>query len=176
MEQNVPFEFDQSIYSYHLPPFYRTTKGMLIIGGCVVLAAALIGLLVWWRTRKRPLTLKAWGQREVAALAKELRQDPVNYKRYFGAVTFFIKQYLHRLYDWPFIDKTDEEVKAFLVDKQEVPESLKGQFDELFSYAQMVKFADQAALAEKASDAQRILKNTLASLEVPQPTAAEQAQ
>lgn len=159
-----------AVYGYYLPSFWQTTAGMLTMAG-IAFAVAAVLVFIWWRVcrRPKPMTLSRWAKRELAALKAELAKDDdkVNYKRFFGAVTFFIKQYLFRLYAWQILDKTDEEVKAFVEDKQEVSKAMKLQFEELFSYAQMVKFADKSALHEKAEDALRIATQVVKELKAP---------
>lgn len=160
----------QALYDYCLPSFWQSGTGIaLIAGGALALCGTLV--FVWWRLwgRTRPMTLSLWAKRELAALKAELakEEDKVNYKRFFGAVTFFIKQYLFRLYGWQILDKTDEEVKVFVEDKKEVSAAMKQQFEELFSYAQMVKFADKSALHEKAEDAMRITTQVVKELKPP---------
>jgi hypothetical protein len=96
-----------------------------------------------------------------------LTMSHVNYKFFFSAATFFLKQYLHRLYGWKVLDKTDDELLAFVKVHDEVPELIVKQVEELLSYAQMVKFADQAALAEKADEALTCLKMVVKRLRLP---------
>lgn len=160
----------KALYGYAIPSFWQSTLGVVIVVASIVTIVALL-YLVWWRFwgQPQPMTLSLWAKRELAALKAELAkdEDKVNYKRFFGAVTFFIKQYLFRLYQWQILDKTDEEVKAFVEDKQEVSKAMKQQFEELFSYAQMVKFADKSALHEKAEDAMRIATQVVKELKPP---------
>lgn len=160
----------EALYGYYLPSFWQTTTGMVVLAAGTLLLAV-VAVFVWWRIwgRPKPMTLARWAKRELAALKAELAKDDdkINYKRFFGAVTFFIKQYLFRLYSWQILDKTDEEVKAFVEDKQEVSKAMRLQFEELFSYAQMVKFADKSALHDKAEDALRIAKQVVKELKPP---------
>ena len=52
-------------------------------------------------------------------------------------------------------------------DKQEISKKLKQQFEEMFSYAQMVKFADKAALHERAEDTMRIVVQVVKEVSPP---------
>ena len=153
-----------AMYTYHLPSFWQTPAGIAVaIAGVCVVLIGLVLLWRWWR-RPAPLTLKRWAQLELKALRAELGKEEVNYKVFFGALTFFINQYLFRLYTWQILDKTDEEVKVFVADKTEISAAMKQQFAELFSYAQMVKFADKSALHDKAEEALRIATQVVKEL------------
>ena len=155
------------LYSYQLPAWWQTKQGalILIVGG--ILAIGMLCFLAWYRWWYRPpLTLTQWRDRELESLAEMLTHDHVNYKRFFGATTFFLKQYLLRLYGWQVLDKTDDELLAIVATKEEVPESLVPRIHELLSYAQMVKFADQVALAEKADEALRTVRTIVGRLQV----------
>lgn len=153
------------LYSYQMPAWWQTLQGtvVLTIGGSVLLLA--IGYGVWYRWWYRPpLTLEQWRERELVALREILNDEPVNYKRFFGAATFFLKQYMLRLYGWQVLDKTDDELLVFVTAQKQVPKKIHAQIAELLSYAQMVKFADQAALAEKADDAFKCLRDVVVQL------------
>lgn len=158
----------EPIYSYRMPAWWHTKQGgiTLIIGG--VLLCGMLTFLAWYRWWYRPpLTLEQWRERELKALRDMRAMPKVNYKLFFGAATFFLKQYLHRLYGWKVLDKTDDELLAFVAVQDEVPELLVKQIEELLSYAQMVKFADQAALAEKADEALTCLRMVVKRLQIP---------
>jgi len=156
-----------AIYSYELTSFWQTSAGIGIIVGIIIVATGFIAGALWYRKRRQPLTLRAWAEREIEEIARSTDAESVNYRVFFGKVTFFIKQYLVRLYAWPVLDKTDSELLAFVEDKQEIPKKLQTQFSELFSYAQMVKFAGEDALRERAQDAIRILRQVVETLLVP---------
>jgi len=146
------------LYSYQLPAWWQTTQGMLIIAGGSAVTTLLIAYLVWYRFwYKPPLTLEQWKTRELQALKSLLKRHPISYKRFFGAATFFFKQYLVRLFGWKVVDKTDDELWDFISTKNEIPAKLHGPIKELLSYAQVVKFADAQALAEKAEEAEYYL-------------------
>jgi hypothetical protein len=146
------------LYSYQLPAWWQTTQGMLIIVGSISLALLLIAYLVWYRFwYKPPLTLEQWKVRELQALKALLKRHPINYKRFFSAATFFFKQYLVKLFGWKVIDKTDDELWNFISTKNEISAKLHVPIKELLSYAQVVKFADAQALAEKAEEAEQYL-------------------
>lgn len=152
-------------YSYAMPAWWQTKQGGIIIIAAGIGLLALIALAVWYRFFYRPpLTLAQWRQRELRALQEMRSREVVNYKIFFGAVTFFLKQYLLRLYGWQILDKTDDELLGFLNQQKEIPASLRPRIEELLSYAQMVKFADQAALAERADEALTLLKLIVKSL------------
>jgi len=157
------------LYSYQLPAWWQTTEG-IIISICGVL---ILGLIIaaaawyrWWYTP--PLTLPQWCTRELAALTVLLERRPINYKRFFGAATFFFKQYLVHVYEWNVLDKTDDELWDFLEHKPEIPKKILPAIQELLSYAQIIKFADTQALAEKAEEAQEYLKIITGALQTPQ--------
>ncbi|MDQ5890462.1 MAG: hypothetical protein QG604_336 [Candidatus Dependentiae bacterium] len=146
------------LYSYQLPAWWQTTAGMLAIAAGVVALSLVIGGIVWYRWFYRPpLTLEQWAARELDALSTLLARQPVNYKRFFGAATFFFKQYLVRLHNWKVLDKTDDELWEFINGREEIPHNIRPAIKELLSYAQIVKFADAQALAEKAEEAQHYL-------------------
>ncbi len=157
------------LYSYQLPPWWQTTEGILIIvSGALILTAVIIGAIWyrWWYTP--PLTLAQWCERELTALTTLLERRPLNYKRFFGAATFFFKQYLVHVYEWNVLDKTDDELWEFLQQKSEIPKKILPAIQELLSYAQIIKFADAQALAEKAEEAQEYLKIITRALQTPQ--------
>lgn len=157
----------EPIYSYRMPVWWHTKIGILTLAGGGVLVLAMLAFLIWYRWwYQPPLTLEQWRERELRAL-RDMRGTPqVNYKSFFGAATFFLKQYLHRLYGWKVLDKTDDELLAFVSVQDEVPNVLLKQIEELLSYAQMVKFADQSALSEKADEAIICLKNVVKRLQL----------
>jgi|GEM_PF-2245425 len=148
--------FFTPLYSYQLPPWWQTPAGKCYIAGGITLAAACIAWLAWYRWwYKPPLTLPQWRAKELEALTALLTRQPVNYKRFFGAATFFVKQYLSKLYGWSLLDKTDDELWSFLQTKEEeFPPSLHEPIKDLLLSAQMVKFADADVLADKAALAQ----------------------
>jgi len=160
-------EFDHSIYSYELPPFYATTLGMLIIAAVVLVGGGALYALIRFLRRERPLSLQQWAMKEAEALSAELAKENVDYKRYFGAVTFFAKQYMQRLYGWQLIDKTDSEVSVFIAQQAEVSKSLRDEIAQLFSYALEVKFADQQALQSNADHAQTVVRQIIDELKPP---------
>ena len=86
------------LYSYQLPAWWQTTQGILIIAGVSTLALLLIAYALWYRFwYKPPLTLEQWKSRELHALKGLLKRHPISYKRFFGAATFFFKQYFKRI-------------------------------------------------------------------------------
>jgi len=158
-------ELFKPLYSYELPAWWQTKAGVMIIIAGAVVTCALLSFLAWYRWwYKPPLTLEQWRDKEIEALGTLLNRHPVNYKRFFGAATFFFKQYLTRLYGWKILDKTDDELWRFIEQKNEIPKELHGSIQELLSYAQIVKFADAQALAEKAEEAQKHLTTITSSL------------
>jgi hypothetical protein len=157
------------LYSYQLPAWWQTSQGMMLIGISIVSGITLIGTLVWYKWwYKPPLTLTQWCTKELAALTILLERNPRNYKRFFGAATFFFKQYLVHVYEWNVLDKTDDELWEFLQHKSEIPKKILPTIQELLSYAQIIKFADAHALAEKAEEAQEYLKIITGALQTPQ--------
>ncbi len=154
------------LYTYQLPAWWQTTQGMMAISAGTVLLALVIGFLVWYRYWYRPpLTLEQWSTQELKALGVLLSRHPINYKRFFGAATFFFKQYLVRLHGWKVLDKTDDELWDFISSRSEIPAKLYPAIKELLSYAQVVKFADAQALAEKAEEAQHYLEMIIDTLQ-----------
>ncbi len=146
------------LYSYQLPEWWQTTQGKVGIGMGMLILGVMIGYALWYRFwYKPPLTLEQWTARELQALKVLLERKPINYKRFFSAATFFLKQYLAKLYGWKVMDKTDDELWDFLETKTEIPPKLHPSIKELLSYAQTVKFADAQALAEKAEEAEHYL-------------------
>jgi len=157
------------LYTYELPAWWQTTEGIIIIaiGACALVAV--LTFLVWYRYWYRPpLTLEQWSTQELKALGILLNRQPINYKRFFSAATFFFKQYLVRLYGWKVLDKTDDELWDFISKREEIPAKLHPAIKELLSYAQVVKFADAQALAEKAEEAQNYLEMIIEALQVEQ--------
>jgi hypothetical protein len=147
------------LYSYQLPAWWQTTYGICGITAGGILVGLLVGYAIWYRFwYKPPLTLEQWTMRELNALKTLLNRHPINYKRFFGAATFFFKQYLVKLYGWNVMDKTDDELYEFIANQPHLPRSLHSPIKELLSYAQVVKFADAQALAEKAEEAEEYLK------------------
>ncbi|MDQ5940440.1 MAG: hypothetical protein QG632_166 [Candidatus Dependentiae bacterium] len=154
------------LYTYQLPAWWQTTQGMMIIGAGTILFTLVISFLVWYRYWYRPpLTLEQWSTQELKALGFLLSRQPINYKRFFGAATFFFKQYLVRLHGWKVLDKTDDELWDFVSGRSEIPAKLHPAIKELLSYAQVVKFADAQALAEKAEEAQHYLEMIISTLQ-----------
>ena len=131
----------QPVYSYRMPVWWQTKNGVLMLCGGLAILMGMLAFLAWYRWWYRPpLTLEQWRDRELRALRDMRAQSNINFKFFFSAATFFLKQYLHRLYGWKVIDKTDDELLAFVSVQDEIPERLVGQIEALLSYAQMVKF------------------------------------
>ena len=80
---------------------------------------------------------------------------------------FFLKQYLLRLYGWQVLDKTDDELLAIIATKKEISSKIIPRVEQLLSFAQMVKFADQNVLAEKADEGLRSIRLIIGSLQPP---------
>jgi len=157
------------LYSYQLPVWWQTKQGALTLlaGGMVLLV--MLAVAVWYLFFYRPpLTLTQWRTRELQALSDMLEAPTVNYKRFFSATTFFLKQYLLRLYGWQVLDKTDDELMAFVATKREVPKKLLPRIEQLLCLAQMVKFADQQALASNADEALSCLDAVVGELKAPE--------
>lgn len=155
------------LYSYKLPAWWQTLPGLITIGALSVTLLVLVAVGVWYQWFYHPpLTLEQWHTKEFKALRALLAREQVNYKQFFGAATFVFKQYLLRLYGWNVLDKTDEELWTFVTMRPEIPVALHEPIKKLLSYAQMVKFADESALAEstnKALDTLEEIVNTLRS-------------
>lgn len=153
------------LYSYQMPAWWQTPYGALVVmvGGVLLVLLVCYGAWYWW-WYKPPLTLAQWRERELTAIACILEQEQVDYKRFFGAATFFLKQYMLRLYGWQVLDKTDDELMVFVAAQKQVPKKMHQQIADVLSYAQMVKFADQAALAEKAEETMSCVREVVAQL------------
>jgi hypothetical protein len=158
------------LYSYQLPAWWQTTEGIMLILGGIIIGSMIIAYALWYRWwYTPPLTLTQWCTRELAALTVLLERRPMNYKRFFGAATFFFKQYLVHVYEWDVLNKTDDELWEFLQHKPEIPKKILPATQELLSYAQIIKFADAQALAEKAEEAQEYLKLITGALQPTDP-------
>jgi len=148
-------ELFKPLYTYKLPPWWQTTNGMLAIAAASLLLAALLAFGIWRRFfYKPPLTFAQWRNQELAALAVLLEKKHINHKHFFSVATFFLKQFLFKMYGWRVLDKTDDELWSFIETKTEIPASLHPALQELLSYAQLAKFADATVLKEKADEAQ----------------------
>lgn len=144
------------LYSYKLPPWWKTPQGIAIIAGCLLLLILGAGAIAWYRWwYKPPLTLAQWRAQELKALSMLLAKNHIDHRRFFGATTFFLKQFLVKLYGWQVLDKTDDELWDFIQHTEGVPASLYPMIQELLSYAQLAKFADAQVIQEKAEEAGR---------------------
>jgi hypothetical protein len=153
------------LYSFRMPPWWKTLPGILTITGMILVLIALIGFGIWYKWfYEPPLTFEQWHTKEFKALRSMLKKEQVNHKQFFGAVTFLFKQYLYRLYGWNVSGKTDEELWEFVVLRPEIDRSLHEPIKELLSYAQVVKFADQTELNKSTEQALATLEEIVDTL------------
>lgn len=161
------------LYSYKLPAWWQTPGGIAAIGGGILAALLCLAVAAWYRWwYTPPLTLAQWRLQELKALASLLAKNQIDHRRFFGATTFFLKQFLLKMYGWHVLDKTDDELWDFIQKKEtEIPKDLHPALQDLLSYAQVAKFADAQAIKEKAEEAERgVASITQTLLDIQQPS------
>lgn len=162
MPEEGPLPFND-ITEYHYQagvlnnPYYFT---FFLVG----LFAVIILVFFVWRYYRRTTVMTSWD----LALNQLLEFDPKNFDQQADFIKFYVgltrvlKWYVEKRFDLSVSDKTDDEVVVFLLQQAksrksyaELYSALDAQYadlEKLFEGAKYVKFAQVAALKERASN------------------------
>lgn len=140
-----PYEFKRNWVPYY------------VVGGLIV--ALLVGLILWWRLRKRPVAEEPVDLRPPWEIAYEklalLQSGPLlgeeKYKEFYIELTEIIRGFLGRVYRITVLDMTTEEFLA-IFKGMELPEGLFTQTSDLLRHADLVKFAKYIPARERADE------------------------
>lgn len=153
------------IYDYVYQPVWQTTPFKIGSGIIAVLVlAALIGLIIYLRRRKKQLSPWAWALREIASISLEKCVKKSDFKKVYFQLTDILKQYFQKRYGWQTINKTDDELINYLT-KQQFDYALLTELQKMFEGSLWVKFANQEMLKTQAQKdfktAVRVIEETL---------------
>lgn len=130
----APYEFKRNWVPYY------------ILGG--LLLALLIGVILWWRLRKKTQSgaavdlRPAWeiAYEELALLQTGSLLADEKYKEYYIELTEIVRGFLGRIYRVTVLDMTTEEFLA-VFKSMDLPDGLYTQTSDLLTHADLVKFA-----------------------------------
>lgn len=135
------------IYDYYTIPFWQTTWFMVLIAILIIMVIGAVCLfLLHKKNNQQPWQ---WAEQELSHLANTPLIHKADYKKFYFALTKIIKGYLHKQYLWMLHDKTDEELIAFLVEKNADPEIIE-MLKKIADGALWIKFANAQALKSQA--------------------------
>ncbi len=171
MKMNTGSEEVLDIFDFYYPPWYQPlwVKVLLALGVGMV-----IGCLLYWfvvRRRKVVKTAWEWALDSLKACNLDACETKNDYKLLYFAMTSTLKQYFFKRYVWDTLDKTDDELVAYLKEKK-FDAGLTQELHKMLEGAQTIKFANEDVIKIQAETdlkrAQAIVIHTI-------PTPAQQA-
>jgi hypothetical protein len=158
-EAPLPFN-DIAEYHYQAGvlnnPYYFITFTVCLIGVLIIAFFA-------WRYYRRTIILTSWdlAQNQLLELDPTKCDQQADFIKFYVGLTRVLKWYVEKRFDLSVNDKTDDEVVVFLLQQAtsrksyaELYNALDAQYadlEKLFEGAKYVKFAQVAALKERAS-------------------------
>lgn len=140
------------IYSTWHVPFWQTKAFYvtLIVLGSMLLTVMGFMLIRWILKYRQKRPIAPWDQalQKLATLELHPCISKEDGKRLYSALSYEMKQYMHRRYSYDVRWKTDEELISFL-EKHEFPESLLADLNEIMMGSQLVKFANIDVIQEQ---------------------------
>ncbi len=144
----TPIEFYDDIYEYYYPPFWQSLWFKIIVA-VVLISLLALGIWLYLRIKKRPLTAWEWAQLELSKLTLAHYNNKDDFKKFYFTLTAIIKTYLHKRYTWQTIDKTDVELIE-LLEQQRFDQDIVDMLKKISEGALWIKFANMDVLKSQA--------------------------
>lgn len=157
-------ELFHEIYDFYEIPYWQTTWFKVVIALSAIIFIALVVYLI---IRRKKRVIPAW---DIALL--QLNKITIDtcvtkhdFKKLYFEMSKILKQYLQERYNLKVIDKTDDELIAYL-QKNNIDESLLEMLKKLFMGTSLIKYADEVALKTQVEQ-DLMLAKTLVETTIP---------
>jgi hypothetical protein len=144
----APVEFYDDIYEYYYPPFWESLLFKITVG-IILVALIALGIWLYLRTKKKPLSAWEWAHLELSNLTPSRYNTKDDFKKFYFALTSIVKNYLHKRYEWQTVDKTDSELIG-LLEQQQFDQEIIDMLKKISESAVWIKFANMDALKSQA--------------------------
>jgi hypothetical protein len=150
MEKSTDF---YEIYEYYYQPLWTTKpfKISILIIALTLLVTVIFFTVRYFIKKKQLAALFPW-EWALVKLQKLLPQNcstKNDFKKFYFELTFIIKNYLQKRYDWNTLDKTDQELIIYLENKN-FDKPLLNNLKQMMEGAMEIKFANEYALKTQA--------------------------
>lgn len=132
------------IYDFYEIPLWQTLWFQIPIG---IITLLLVGSIVYFILHRKKPKLSAWeiARQQLSLINLERCSNKQDFKKVYFDITTILKSYIQERYQWDIIDKTDDEMIAYLTKNEFNPELLEA-IKKLLYGSSLVKYADEVAL------------------------------
>jgi hypothetical protein len=157
-----PIDFE--IYEFYEPQWWDSTWAKVTLTILAILIVS--GLVYLFLTRRRkPLTAGQQALKELAALRGKDFSTKKEVRIAYFTLTSIIKKYLSNQFGLRVLDKTDDEVIAFIEEKQFHAPTLEA-LKKIHSSGQLVKFANYDMIKTQAEQDLVVARQIVENLEL----------
>ncbi|MFH1643923.1 MAG: hypothetical protein ABIA74_01990 [bacterium] len=152
------------IYDFYYIPFWKTIEFKLIVSIVLLCLFFALALIFYLRRKRKKQSSWQWAICELNKLSVDKLNSKKDFKLFYFDLTFIIKKYFQKRFDWNTRDKTDEEFIYLLTDRNFDAELLKD-LKKMLQGASWIKFANEEVLKTQSNKdlelAKKIIEKTI---------------